>query len=68
MVKAGLSDLLYLQACSYAPDVSIVGNATGLLKGHEIVLPKTTLRHDHFHLIRDLKDCSWFLKNRWHPE
>jgi len=33
------------------------------VKGHETVLPKTALRQDHFHLIRDLKDCSRFLKN-----
>lgn len=56
--------LLYLQARGYAPDVSIVDSAKGLIKGHEIVLPKTTLRHDHFHFIRDLKDCSRFLKNQ----
>jgi hypothetical protein len=55
--------LLYLQARGYAPDVSIVDSAKGLVKGHEIVLPKTVLRHDHFHFIRDLKDCSRFLKN-----
>ena len=25
---------------------------------------KTTLRHDHFHFIRDLKDCGRYLKNQ----
>jgi hypothetical protein len=26
--------------------------------------PKTTLRHDHFHFIRDLKDCARYLRNQ----
>lgn len=55
--------LLYLQAHGYAPVTSIVDSAKGLIKGHEDILPKTVLRHDHFHFIRDLKDCSRFLKN-----
>jgi hypothetical protein len=55
--------LLYLQAHGYAPETSVIDSAKGLIKGHEIVLPKTALRHDHFHLIRDLKDCARFLKN-----
>ena len=56
--------LLYLQARGYAPATSIVDSAKGLVKGHELVLPKTSLRHDHFHFIRDLKDCGRFLKNQ----
>jgi transposase-like protein/23S rRNA maturation mini-RNase III len=55
--------LLYLQARGYAPGASVIDSAKGLIKGHEIVLPKTALRHDHFHLIRDLKECGRFLKN-----
>jgi hypothetical protein len=35
-----------------------------MLKGHAEILPKTTLRHDHFHFIRDLKDCARYLKNQ----
>jgi len=34
------------------------------VKGHEELLPKTTLRHDHFHFIRDLKDCARYLRNQ----
>ena len=56
--------LLDLQARGYAPDTSIVDSAKGMLKGHADILPKTTLRHDHFHFIRDLKDCARYLKNQ----
>jgi hypothetical protein len=56
--------LLDLQARGYAPAISIVDDAKGLIKGHEEILPKTTLRHDHFHIIRDLKDCGRYLKNQ----
>ena len=56
--------LLYLQERGYAPDTSIIDGGKGLIKGHEIALPKTTLRLDHFHFIRDLKDCGRFLKNQ----
>jgi hypothetical protein len=56
--------LLDLQARGYAPDTSIVDSAKGLIKGHADILPKTTLRHDHFHFIRDLKDCARYLKNQ----
>ena len=55
--------LLYLKARGYAPGTSIVDNAKGLIKGHEMVLPTTALRYDHFHIIRDLKDGARFLKN-----
>lgn len=56
--------LLDLQARGYAPVVSIVDSAKGLIKGHADILPKTILRHDHFHFIRDLKDCGRYLKNQ----
>ena len=52
-----------LQARGYAPDTCVADGAKGLVKGHETVLPKTVLRLDHFHVIRDLKDCARFLKN-----
>jgi hypothetical protein len=55
--------LFYLQACGYAPNTSVIDSAKGLIKGHEIALPTTVLRHDHFHIVRDLKDCARFLKN-----
>jgi hypothetical protein len=56
--------LLDLQARGYAPATSIVDDAKGLIKGHGDILPKTTLRHDHFHFIRDLKDCARYLRNQ----
>lgn len=56
--------LFDLQARCYAPITSILDGATGLIKGHEIALPATKLRHDHFHFISDLKDCGRFLTNR----
>lgn len=56
--------LLDLQARGYAPATSIVDSAKGLIKGHEEILPRTALRHDHFHFIRDLKDCGRYLKNQ----
>ena len=51
------------QGGGYAPDTTIIDGGKGLTKGHALALPKTTLRLDHFHFIRDLKDCSRFLKN-----
>ena len=56
--------LLDLQAKGYAPDTTLMDSAKGLIKGHEEVLPNTVRRLDHFHLIKDLKDCSRFLKNQ----
>jgi hypothetical protein len=56
--------LYYLQERGYAPDTTIIDGGKGLTKGHTLALPKTTLRLDHFHFIRDLKNCSRFLKNK----
>lgn len=56
--------LSYLQDRGYAPVTSIVDAAKGMTKGHELALPDTKLRYDHFHFIRDLKDVSRFLKNK----
>lgn len=56
--------LLDLQAQGYAPDTTLMDSAKGLIKGHEEILPNTARRLDHFHLIKDLKDCSRFLKNQ----
>ena len=56
--------LLDLQARGFAPTTSILDGAKGLIKGHEIALPETILRHDHFHFISDLKDCGRFLTNQ----
>ena len=56
--------LLDLQRQGYAPSTTIIDAAKGLTKGHQEVLPKTVLRYDHFHIIKDLKDCCRFLKNK----
>ncbi len=47
----------------YAPDTTILDGASGLVKGHEEVLANTKIRHDHFHIIKDMKDCGMFLQN-----
>jgi len=57
-------NLLDLQAMGYNPDVAILDGAKGLIKGYEIALPDTKLRHDHFHCIKDMKDCARFLMNQ----
>ncbi len=56
--------LLDLQACGFAPDTMILDGAKGLVKGHEVALPATKRRHDHFHILKDLKDCARFLNNQ----
>ena len=55
--------LLDLIEQGYSPETTIIDSAKGLIKGFEEVLTKTTIRHDHFHIIKDLKDCSRFLSN-----
>lgn len=42
----------------------ILDGAKGLVKGHEVALPATKRRHDHFHILKDLKDCARFLNNQ----
>lgn len=56
--------LLELNDRGYAPETSIIDSAKGLIKGYEEALPNTKLRHDHFHMISDLKDCARFFKNK----
>lgn len=55
--------LLDLQRQGYSPDTTIMDSAKGLNKGHEIALPKTVRRQDHFHLLQDVKDCGRYLTN-----
>ena len=43
---------------------TLVDAAKGLVKGHEVALPGTKIRHDHFHTLKDMKDCARFLKNK----
>ena len=54
--------LLDLQSQGYSPEATLMDSAKGLIKGHAEVLPSTVRRLDHFHLIKDLKDCGRFLK------
>ena len=54
--------LLDLQSQGYSPETTLMDSAKGLIKGHAEVLPSTVRRLDHFHLIKDLKDCGRFLK------
>ena len=56
--------LLDLIEQGFGPEISIIDSAKGLIKGFEEVLPKTVIRHDHFHIIMDLKDCGKFLSNK----
>ncbi len=56
--------LLDLKDRGYAPEVAILDGAKRLVKGHEVALPETKLRHDHFHCIMDMKNCARFLKNK----
>ncbi len=56
--------LLDLIEQGFGPEISIIDSAKGLIKGFEEVLPKTVIRHYHFHIIMDLKDCGKFLSNK----
>lgn len=55
--------LLDLIEQGYSPETVIIDSAKGLIKGFEEVLPMTTIRHDHFHIIKDSKDCGRFITN-----
>ena len=48
----------------YNPTSTLVDAAKGLVKGHEVALPGTKIRYDHFHTLKDMKDCARFLKNK----
>ena len=56
--------ILELQEQGYEPATTLMDSAKGLIKSHEEFMPNTVRRHDHFHMIKDLKDCSRFLKNK----
>ena len=55
--------LLDLIEQGYSPETTLIDGAKGLLKGFEEILPKTALRHDHFHIIMDMKDCARYITN-----
>ena len=68
--KAGSRDyetwgihLLDLIEQGYSPETTLIDGAKGLLKGFEEVLPTTKIRHDHFHIIMDMKDCARYITN-----
>jgi hypothetical protein len=56
--------LLDLIAQGYAPETTIIDGAKGLIGGHQEVLKSTVLRHDHFHMIKDLMHCARYLTNK----
>ncbi len=56
--------LLDLTNKGYAPTTTVIDGAKGLLKGHEEVLPDTKIRHDHFHMLKDMADCRRLLQNK----
>lgn len=55
--------LLDLIEQGYSPETTLIDGAKGLLKGFEEILPKTAIRHDHFHIIMDMKDCGRYITN-----
>jgi hypothetical protein len=55
--------LLDLAKQGYHPDLAILDGAKGLTAGHQVALPSTKLQYDHFHIIKDIKECERFLKN-----
>ncbi len=55
--------LLDLIEQGYGPETTIIDGAKGLIGGHQEVLKSTVLRHDHFHMIMDLKDVGRFITN-----
>lgn len=55
--------LLDLAKQGYHPNLAIIDGGKGLIAGHQVALPRTRLQHDHFHIIKDMKDCGLFLKN-----
>jgi hypothetical protein len=56
--------LLDMIVRGFQPAINISDQAAGLKKAFDDHLPKTTLRFDHFHLIKASKDLVRFLKNR----
>jgi hypothetical protein len=69
-IKAGARDgetwnicLLFLMDQGYKPDTTVIDGATGLLKGYTDAM-KVVIRHDHFHIIRDILNCIRYLLNK----
>jgi hypothetical protein len=56
--------LALLQARNYLPVSCIIDEGKGMEAAYKENLSTTTLRYDHFHFIRDIKDVSRFLKNQ----
>ena len=70
-IKAGARDgetwnicLLLLMEQGYKPDTTVIDGASGLLKGYTDAMKSVTIRHDHFHIIRDILNCVRYLFNK----
>lgn len=70
-IKAGARDgetwnicLLLLMDQGYRPDTAVIDGASGLLKGYTDAMKSVTIRHDHFHIIRDILNCVRYLMNK----
>ena len=70
-IKAGGRDgetwnicLLLLMDQGYKPDTAVIDGASGLLKGYTDAMTSVTIRHDHFHIIRDILNCVRYLSNK----
>lgn len=70
-IKAGARDgdtwnicLLLLIDQGYKPQTTIIDGATGLLKGYTDAIKTVEIRHDHFHIIRDILNCVRYLSNK----
>lgn len=49
----------------YSPENNIMDGGSGMKKAFEEVLPNTNIRYDHFHIIKNIKDTSRYLKNQY---
>jgi hypothetical protein len=70
-IKAGARDgetwsicLLLLMDQGYKPGTTVIDGASGLLKGYTDAMKSVTIRHDHFHIIRDILNCVRYLFNK----
>ncbi|MED7789586.1 transposase [Francisella sp. 19X1-34] len=49
----------------YCPENNIMDGGSGMKKAFEEVLPDVNIRYDHFHIIKNIKDTSRYLKNQY---
>lgn len=56
--------LLDMMERGYSPNTNVMDGGTGMLAAFKEVLPNVTIRYDHFHIIKDIKEDLRFLKNK----